>query len=354
MNVSEKLYWAAIVILSLAALAITALTTAKAQAATVVVNADGYEVEGDFYWKTISGERVPHTRTWTNGYYYYSGCCRYYKDGYYTYHRAAVVNKKVDPEDPKALLIIAEAIKRRTETDGRIKERAAAYDKFTALIKAAGLEGEFRYDAYPFAPPYVPASTYQLSAAGVNGATVYGYSLKTNAVDLYGNPSEYALLSSRLAEQANKNGAAATERFMDLAQLDAQSRERFAELLAQGKKDEALLLGIAAALKASQESKVSIRTTERKAEPMPVPVPEPARKLSAGAILDAKCSACHAGGKAAAGLVLTSKVWAELAPATRGKVLARVTSSDPTLRMPLAPDGGPGTPLTAEEMEALK
>lgn len=65
-------------------------------------------------------------------------------------------------------------------------------------------------------------------------------------------------------------------------------------------------------------------------------------------LVNAKCVSCHGPSRQAGNLDLSN-----LANVDGAKVLARVTSADPTKRMPLAAGDGPGTPLSVQELSTL-
>lgn len=65
-------------------------------------------------------------------------------------------------------------------------------------------------------------------------------------------------------------------------------------------------------------------------------------------LVNAKCIACHGPSRQAGGLDLSN-----LANVDGQKVLARVTSADPTKRMPLGEGDVPGTPLRVQELSIL-
>lgn len=65
-------------------------------------------------------------------------------------------------------------------------------------------------------------------------------------------------------------------------------------------------------------------------------------------LVQAKCVSCHGPSRQAGGLDLSN-----LASVDGAKVLARVTSADPTKRMPLGEGDVPGTPLSVGELSTL-
>jgi len=65
-------------------------------------------------------------------------------------------------------------------------------------------------------------------------------------------------------------------------------------------------------------------------------------------LVNAKCVSCHGATRQAGGLDLS-----DLSKVDGASILARVTSADPTKRMPLGPGDAPGTPLSVGELSSL-
>ena len=194
------------------------LAGGSARATEYVYNAsDGLYYDGSVAYVRSSAYHA--------GYYYYSGCCRYWQPAWYSFSYVKVpVLVKADTE----LTILARAVAARTERDGKIKEAAIKHALFNESARLLGLAGEFRYDPYPYGPPLAANFVAQ-------GDTVYGVrsSVSNTIASFYGGYDniplaiQQAKYTTDIAQQANA-------KMYDVVGLDAQAKGNVALMLATG------------------------------------------------------------------------------------------------------------------------
>lgn len=313
-----------------------------------VVNSDGYVHTDGFYVKN----GISYTRdivwykdwSWVNA--CYVGNC--YKAGYWTYvwkyyyeYTPVKLPSASDPEWRTKLLAIAAA---RDVAEGKLRYAAQEQTSFLEAVNALGFQGNFRMEAYgrnPMAPTNY--GNLQLSSAGVNGNTVYGYSY-THAVDAYGQTDLNSLYqqSSRLTQNAQSLAGQANTEFSELVKQAGGNAARIAEILAKGEAGRKIIDGI----KGSPETKTT--TTITGTTSIPGSSQQGVVQASNISFLKlsgpATCVSCHSGKKLEGGFDI-SKVPSMSADEIVKKVLPRLVSSDDKFRMP---QGLPA--LTAEQV----
>lgn len=335
-------------------LAIALLLLACCLPAFGEVTSGGYVLKNGFYWNA----GVPYTRQFFCAG-TYSGV--YYPSGYFEYSRAAIVEipvqvptvaPPIQPTPPVQQAQPALPAPNDPNWKTKILEVAAARDEHLAYLQAVkllGIEqpGQQQPGMFGQQPGYSGSvSNLQLSTAGVNANTVYGSPLSYNALgQFYGdlNMSQLYQQAARLTENAGRLHADAGKQFSELVAQEGGNRAAVAKILAQ-----------AELLKASQgsEQKLTFQKTEfAPAPPMPNAdgqVPQ-LGQVSWQSHATAKCASCHANGQKEGGFTLEN--FPRMSADQKALVLKRLDpSADPKRRMPRSPDGGPGQPLTPQEL----
>ena len=319
--------WALIFVLSLVLVCIPSTVSADS-----VVNSDGYVYSDGFYVK----DGVTYTRT--DNWQWVPPCyvCYKYQAGYwkflgYTYTPVQLPTAK-DPEWRTKLLGIAAA---RDKAEARLRTAAIEQQHFLEAVNALGFQGNFRLEAYgrnPVGP--TGYGNLQLSNAGVNGNTIYGYTYASVA-DAYGNTDLNALYqqSSRLTQNAQTLAGQANSEFSQLVSQAGSNAARVAEILAKGQAGRLVIDGI-------NSPGVRVKTKGSGTVTVPTEANKEFLKLSG----PATCVACHSGNKLEGGFDV-SKITTMTADEIVGKVLPRLVSADEKKRMP---KGLPA--LTAEQI----
>jgi len=360
-------------------------------------NSDGYVFQGGYWnWHGDAYTRALRQRAgYYNCGYYYPGAYYYH----YVFHHGAAVptyssgSNYLSGNWRDRLLQIASE---RDRVEGEIRKAAFEQAYFTDSVKALGFEGNFHIQNYGYSPfGYGPgkAANYgggnlQMSTAGAQGNTVYGYSYNTLA-NVYGDTNPAALYQQayRLAESAQKYGDKATGGFQDIVAQDNDGRQKVAEILAKGQAVQEFLSrldGNSAKVETKtfsfkvgpgQDGKVQIQRVEQppQAQPPSTPPPreppkEPSRDDSGynsgkpgqtkkskvlfeawQASAKAKCAACHSGEKAKGGFDVA--MYPGLDDDHKAVVIARLTTLDENRQMPRMPDGKAGVRLSAAEIQ---
>ena len=184
------------------------------------------------------------------------------------------------------------------------------------------------------------------------GSTVYGYS---NTADVYGNTDLGALynMAIRLASDQATFSDKASKNALSLIAQEQRSRAKVAEILATGQvlhQQNAANVALAQALAAKPA--VSVETTVHSVSSgTQTTVPQVAgQALDVQTVLNNRCVSCHKTGNEKAGLSMEDAK--TLTAQDVKKILARIISPNPELRMPRNPDGTAGA-LSVEESAVL-
>ena len=331
------------------------------------LNSDGYwQYSGDpYYWYGNNA----YVRTLVNGTGYYS-CGVYYPGASYyryTYHHTYTAPVQLSYTDPgwrSKLLDIAAA---RDKAEASIRKAAFEQAYFKDAVQALGLTGNFRWDGYGIAPPYVypsvvPYAGYgslQLSTAGVNGSTVYGQTYNSIA-SVYGdaNLSQLYQQASRLAENAQSLAGQATGDFGKLVGQEGSNRAKVAEILARSQAAMEFLKSLEqpGSKFESREFRfkvvpgtnggMQIQKLDPTAPQAPVmPQVNDTKALEQSAL---KCISCHGPDKKDGGFDV--RTYLTLSPADKVKVVQRLLTTDESKRMPRVPGGGVGPKMSMDEI----
>lgn len=309
----------------LAALTILALCTAPGRA-------DNYVYHSGHYWLG----NAAYDRYYQAPYYSYG----VYYPGYYFYKFSHYGQEQLpSPADPNWRNKVLDIASKRDEN--------AAYLK---ALEALGIP------ANQAQPGYVGSGVYSqnsvnLGSYGASGSTLYGYSSSALSA-LYGDPSPNILYqqAARLTERAQDLAGQGNQGFQDLLAKEATGRQNAAQIMARG-------LAAATALQAAQgqgTSQTQTTTTiqqgtgtqtQTTVTPAPQPPPSPVANQRQ-AVVTMKCASCHNAVTKKGGLDLTGN----LSPDVLALCFERVTHADPSKRMPQKAGGGPGEPLSPQEM----
>lgn len=344
---------------------------------------DGYQTPagftyhaGDGYWWR-GGVAYSRTLVSKPGYYY---CGAYYAGSSYWEYSAA------NYTPPKA----SYAVPYTKDWKTKVLEVAAQRDDHAAYLqtlKALGLPapidqgpvpgGGYRRAGYGAGSPLYSLSGYgsnlQLGTYGANGQTIYGYSL-SSVKDFYGSTDLNGLYqqAARLTSNAQQLAGQGNADFSDLVRSAGANQARVAEILAQAE-------AAARALNAAKGPPVTVQNQQSfsfqarpVAPPVPVPVPNPGaappvgppapvgplvpapgsepampRANAPGAafqvLIQNRCAACHSGKRLEGGFDIAA--WPRLDNAAKARVIALLTTTDVSRRMP---KGKPA--LTADEL----
>ncbi len=357
----------------------TLLPTNKSNASgNGVLNSDNYwSYAGDKYYYRGN---YAYNRYYAQPYYsygvYYPGSYVYtYSHTYTPQTYTAPTPAYTDPGWRSKLLDIAAA---RDKAESNIRKSAFEQAHYMDAVKALGLQGNFHWQGYGVAPPYpsyaygVPHSSYgnlQLSNAGVQGNTLYGYSYNSIA-SVYGdtNLSQLYQQANRLAENAQRLSGQATTDFSALVGAEGSNRARVAEILAKSQ-------AVQEMLRAMQDGNAKVETKTftfkmvqgangaMEIQKVPngppngngVANPEQLPAPGNGQVDQAKwqqsamsCVACHSGQKKEGAFDVTQ--YQTLTPDQKMKVVNRLTTSDDAKRMPRTQDGKVGPKMSLGEV----
>ncbi len=311
-----------------------------------------YIFNSGYYWK--NGTAYNRSLQWYKEYYtaysYYCGYNypyqTYYWKSYYTY---SPVKIDVHAEDAETQLIRLAAA--RDKGILQIAERNQKSQATMALADKLGLAGNFNIPNYgagifPVAGNFYTGHGYssaQLSSAGVNGNTAYGYSYN-QVRDAYGVTDMNALYqqASRLTQNAQQLAGQANTDFSGLVGQAGTNQARVAEYIAKGQSAAIVLQAANLPPSTRTETRIfqigSAKSCGMPNQPAPdQPVPDqqqgfiqPKNFLQLAG--PQTCVQCHSGQKIEGGFDITQ--YNANDPKMRDRVLSRILSDDPKKRMP--------------------
>lgn len=345
------------------------------------VNSDGYSwYNGYWYRGDLGYTRALYQRP---GYYscgYYYPATSYYRYSYsHTYQRQPA---KVSYETPDWRTKLLDIAGQRDKAEASIRKGIFEQQYFMEAVKGLGLEGNFRWQNYGIAPPYSPQAyvngnsygSLNLSSAGVNGSSLYGYSYNSIA-NLYGDASLNVLYqqANRLTENAQKLSGQATTEFNSLIGAEGHNRARVAEILAKGQAAQEVLRAMD-----GSSAKIETKTYSFKVVPgpdgkpqmqkvngdapqqmqrvngdQPQPQIQPQNGQDTSQLWQAaaknRCASCHGGAKKEGGFDIS--LYPTMTPEQKLKVVSRILTTEEAKRMPRNPDGTPSSRLPIEEIQ---
>lgn len=308
--------------------------------ASLVVNSDGYYSDNGYWWR----DGVAYTRTdkwtWVAGWYDYYRCWHagYWSFAGYAYSRIQINASDKTAEDQLVALAVA-----RAKTQDKMALEQQRHLNLLQLSDKMGLTANFTYRGqYGGFTAYPQGGNFQLSSAGYNGNTVYGYTY-ANAAEAYGTTDLNVLYQSANRQTVNAQqlaGQAATE-FNGLVDKAGSNAARIAEIRAKLELGKQLLDSIKGTPEVRTEQRVfTFGPGPASTEPAVQPRVTEFVKLAG----PASCMACHSGNKLEGGFDVT-KVPQMKAGDIIAKVMPRLVTDDPAKRMP---KGGPA--LTGEQV----
>lgn len=358
-------------------LRIFALAAAVAMVLAATSAAADYVQEGGFFWK--DGVAYAREKDWFQTSVvsqYWNGCSYVSYPTYrwdYTWKYSRVQLHTESPDIERDIIKLAAA------RDAQILKAAAANQKSQAalaLIDKLGLAGNYNVPAYgtglfPVAGNTLPS--LQLSAAGVQGNTIYGYGgvSYNSQTQSYGNNLSYGAgndtpglsaqdlmvlmqMVGRTTDTAQQWGGQAQADLSQRVKEFGHHNARVAEINAR--RD--MALAIIQASQPQPSTKTSTTITGVGPAPLPplspaVPVPAAAAKVDTATWLrlpgPQKCVACHGADKKKGGFDI-SQYHPSITPAAdKARVLAYILPSKPDA--PHCPKDG--VTLTAEELASF-
>jgi hypothetical protein len=313
---------------------------------------DGYTWDGSYWWWGSDA----YTRTlYQYPNYYYCGRCypgRTY--WYYTFHHTRPKVVYTDANWRTKLLELA-TNRDKYELDIRKGQFEQAY--FMEAIRGLGLEGQFSVSGYGLHSPYSGYNSLQLSSAGANSNTVYGYSYNTIS-SLYGDTSLNQLYqqANRLADRQQTIASQANTEFNTLIGTEGSNRARVAEILAKGQAVQEMLRSLDSGVRTESKTfsfnvtrgpdgKMEVVKADGDASTEAVNLAKLEKDWQASA---KQCLTCHSGKKTENGFDVTH--FPTMTVEQKMNVLSRLTTSDVKKRMPRTADGRAGQ-LSQDELK---
>ena len=313
-------------------------------------DAGGYTFRDGYWWKDGHAFNRFASRE------YYTYCGRKFYRTVYSYQQAVDVPSyaPIDPvNDPQWRVKLLDIIAHRDRAEAKLRVSALDHNEFLETIKVLGLERNFTWNGYGYAPNFASVERYSSTqqqqysqTTAPQGATIYGY---RELADIYGNVDLGELYNSvmRLRQQSYANESAATSETHALVDNLAGSMAAIKEIEAKGAAAKAVLEAASAKDRATLLRE--LWSTRQPGNPAPAPEARAAvTRAAVDTLIAAKCLACHNKEKPNGGLDLSDL--SLLDGVQGGKILQRIIHPDPAKRMPLAAENAPGVPLTADEV----
>lgn len=267
------------------------------------------------------------------------GYSSYYAPTYYQAPAApAYTPPAISYTDPDWRTKIVELLQTQAKYEGQIRVSANEHNVFMETVKALGLYGVQGYGGkVPLPQGYGGyGQSLQYGNFGVQGDTIYGYSVNTRA-DYYGQLDPMALIqaSSRALDRGQDYLAAAHSGTLDVFKSGLEGQARAAEIRAFGQ-----------AFKEAMQ-KTSVRTKETYIGNAPQVVMPPANGVMSMdafmAMARQDCGACHTGPKGEKNrTAFNLEDYPKFSLEQKAIVHGRLLTHDAKLRMPRLADGGGG------------
>jgi mono/diheme cytochrome c family protein len=321
------------IVFSCVALAFCANATASETYPIGYVTPSGYIFVGNGLW--TRGDAF-YTRCWIQPTYHQPGFYQYsYAPAPIVVQNPAAIGPPVQAPAPVAPPPLQGSVVNEL---GSVLLKLQALKKETAdadalLRTTTGQQPQYQ-GGTGYAGPGGPASL-QLSTAGVNANTVYGYSGQSfnSIASFYGDYNAMALfqMANRQQENAQKGADQAGKQFAELLAQEGGNRSRVAEIMAKAELLRAMF---------PPESRIETKSSSWKSEPPPMPTVDPPQaQIEPNALKQAwaghaakACGACHGGGKAEGGFALAS--FPTMDAAAKAEVLKRLDHKEAKRRMP--------------------
>lgn len=265
---------------------------------------------------------------------YFSAGYYYYPAGYYEV-QGNYTAPTINYTDPDWRSKIVDLLKTQAQYEGQIRVSANEHNAFMETVQKLGLYGVQGYGGkVPLPQGY--GQSLQYGNFGVQGDTIYGYSVNTQA-DYYGQLDPMALIqaASRSLEKAQEYTGQAHAGTLDVFKSGLEGQARAAEIRAFGQ-----------AFKEAM-AKTSVRTKETIIGTAPQVVMPPA---NGGMSMDAfmvmarqDCGSCHTGPKGEKNrTAFNLEDYPKFSLEQKAIVHGRLLTHDAKLRMPRLADGGGG------------
>lgn len=199
-------------------------------------------------------------------------------------------------------------------------------------------------------PVVVAATAFPfVVSANQQGATVYGYehngalSFNDYAGAYAINPGDYMAQADRHAQHSLELANKAVENFSKSAKILASDAATIAKIRAAGQATAEAIKAAVAPEVAEAEKMKPKPTVTIQTDPKPAAASWMPKAGAALEVLESKCSACHSGANPKGGFTVEK----QLDAASWDRVVARITTADPSKRMPK------GDTLNVQEFRAL-
>jgi hypothetical protein len=318
------------------------------------VNVDSYVWTKGRWYK--DGQFYTATKTYYTEPYYYCGRC-YTRERYrYAYVPVAEVKPALPSyRDPLWREKVLDLVAYRDRVEAQKQLEALQQAEFVETIQVLGLQDNFRWEGYGSHVPYASPLRFRLSAAGVQGNTVYGYERSTIA-DLYSSVDLNVALqqAGRLVEGVQRLEGNANQNYQDNVRALNDGAAKIAEIRAKGDiLREMLREPDRARIEQREYSYRASTGADGRMKVERVDVPNVGKLWEAHA--KKECSSCHSGEEPKGNFEWTTY---PALPATGDRdkvgitkeiVLERLITHDLDKRMPRNPEGGPGRKITPKE-----
>jgi len=249
-----------------------------------VTNSDGYSYSGNYYWYNGVAYNRELAYYWVDGYYKRSACNCYnvyvpgYWQGYYKY-----VVAQLKGEDA-----VVNALTDRMRTQNLMAKEQQRHANLLELVKATGLEGNFRFEGYFGGRAYPP-----LAPAYPAAATVHGYTFQQLRQD-YGErllrDIPFDLAAQQAARQSDNSRSSSDQLYSLLAGASVDDA-RVREILARMEAAKQVFRATEPQPSSKTETKVNGTTVTPTPQVLPQAQITEFLKLSG----PAKCVTCHTG-----------------------------------------------------------
>lgn len=349
---------------------------AQAEFPVGYVNADNYSYAGNGVW-SLNGQSYTRSLYQDVGYW---NCGSYYAGKYYYRYKEYTPPASYTPpalpsyDDPNFENKLLDIAKQRDLFEGQNRLHALKHATRIELVRAMGLEGNWKWNGYGTAPPYPSGSLggsyqqyqqrqmpYELTYTnyGVQANTQYGYSYNTIA-QLYGTTDLNQLFqqAAQLTAGAQKLSGDATTGFHGLVGAEGEKRAKVAEILARGQMADQVIRALTAPgeLSKGYSLKVGPGPTIEKQDDQVAPEVKLQTRTQWENLVVSKCASCH-GKVDATGKTQKPKggfdiaLYPSMAPDAKMTVWRHLTTDVLKDRMPRNADNTPGTKLTPEELK---
>lgn len=204
-----------------------------------------YTYAADGYW--WKGTNAYNRVTSYYSTFYANGVC--YPAGYYYSYQFSHIRPQLTSADPQWRTKLLDIYHDNVKTENDVRKGAFEQAYFNDTVKTLGLQGKVRYDNGP-TPLYGAGSvggygaSLQLSTAGANGSTLYGYSYNQQA-SIYGEDlGAYMTMADRQINNISKIFADQNNAFIDRINQAGEEQNKVALVIAKGKVVQEFLRGL--------------------------------------------------------------------------------------------------------------